>query len=107
MYIRGVFIRKKKNKSGSTSIHILEKKGNKNVLVKSIGSSSDPAQINQLFQQGQEFIENYRGQGIFDFHNKEETDWFDQSFKQIMEIALVGPEAVSYTHLTLPTKRRV
>jgi hypothetical protein len=40
-----MFIRKKKNKSGSVSVQLISKSSGKDKLVKRIGSSSDEQQI--------------------------------------------------------------
>ena len=52
----------RKNKTGSTSIQILKKVGRKNILVKTIGSSSDSEIIDQLYKEGLRFIEESMGQ---------------------------------------------
>lgn len=93
-YICRVFIRKKHNKSGSVSIQVLKKEGRKNVLIKSIGSSSDPKQINQLYEEARNYIDQLIGQTKMDLFSKEESDWFDNSFNQISNIALLGPDII-------------
>jgi GGDEF domain-containing protein len=46
-----MFIRKKPNKSGSISVQIIEKQGRHNRVIESIGCSSDPAEIDRLYEQ--------------------------------------------------------
>ena len=46
-----MFVRKKKNKSGSVSIQILQKIGRKNKLVKTVGSSNNQKEIEKLYQE--------------------------------------------------------
>ena len=43
-----MFIRKKKNRSGTTSVHIVEKHAGMYVLIKAIGSSNNPDDIDRL-----------------------------------------------------------
>ncbi len=43
-----MYIRRKKNKSGSISIYILEKQKGKQKLIKSMGSVNAESDINQL-----------------------------------------------------------
>lgn len=62
-----MFIRKKKNKSGTVSVQVITKLNGKSSLVKTIGSSSSAETIEQLFIQGQRFIESYSGQQVLDF----------------------------------------
>ena len=50
-YILGMFIRRKKNKSGTISVYILEKKNGKQNLIKPVGSSFDESEIFALEEQ--------------------------------------------------------
>ncbi|MDP2816642.1 MAG: hypothetical protein Q8O19_08195, partial [Rectinemataceae bacterium] len=43
-----MFVRKKKNASGTTSVHIVEKRAGTYTLIKAIGSSSNPDEIERL-----------------------------------------------------------
>jgi transposase len=56
-----MFIRKKKNPSGVVSIQIIDKSRGRYKVFKTIGSSSDPTEIDHLFQQGQKWIEQHNG----------------------------------------------
>ena len=51
-----MFVRKKKNRSGSTSVVIVNKDSGKSQYVKTIGISSDAQKINELYSQGKEYI---------------------------------------------------
>ena len=51
-----MFVRKKKNKSGSTSIQIIQKLNRNNKVVKTIGSSFDDNEIEILYKQAQEAL---------------------------------------------------
>jgi hypothetical protein len=57
-----MFIRKKKNRSGSVSIVVVDKSGHKFREKQTIGISSDPAEIERLCLEGQRWIHNYNGQ---------------------------------------------
>ena len=61
-----MFVRKKHNKSGSTSIQILQKVGRKNQVLRTIGCSSDPQEIERLYQQGKEESLRFYGPTLFD-----------------------------------------
>jgi transposase len=58
-----MFIRKKKNKSGSTSIQIISKNGGKYRVVKTIGNSFDESDILQLQDKGKFWIKQYLSEG--------------------------------------------
>lgn len=51
-----MFVRKKKNKSGSTSIQIIQKLKGKYTVVKSLGSSINEEEIEKIYRQAQETI---------------------------------------------------
>ena len=51
-----MFVRKKNNKSGSVSIQIIQKLHGKYQVIKTLGSSSDKQEIEQLYKQAQEAI---------------------------------------------------
>jgi transposase len=57
-----MFVRKKKNRSGSTSIVVVNKAYGRVNYIKTIGISSDEQEIEQLFRKGQEYIHNLGGQ---------------------------------------------
>lgn len=86
-----MFIRVKPNKSGSFSIQVLTKKGRKNVLVKTIGSSKDFAWIEQLKSDAHAFIEEQMGQAGFAFADNQ-PDWFGAILERIKSVQLLGPE---------------
>lgn len=66
-YFYSVFVRRKSNKSGVISIQIILKQNGKQKLIKTIGSSSDPSEVERLFQAGNVFIQGYKGQQFLNF----------------------------------------
>ncbi len=56
-----MFIRKKKNPSGVVSVQIIDKSRNSYKVFKTIGSSSDSAEIDKLFEQGQKWLAAHCG----------------------------------------------
>ena len=68
----GMFIRKLKNRSGKTYVQVIDKSSGKYKVLKSIGSSNDAGQIEQLVRKGNDWIEAYTGKMEFDFTGKEQ-----------------------------------
>ena len=64
-----MFIRKKKNPSGVISIQVIDKSNRKYKVIKTIGSSSNPQEINYLFNKGKQWIKNCIGQTELNFNN--------------------------------------
>lgn len=57
-----MFIRAKKNKSGSVSIQILNKENGRNHLVKTIGSATDHQEIDALKRKAQDVMDEMKSQ---------------------------------------------
>lgn len=87
-----MFVRKKLNKSGRVSIQVIEKVAGKSTLVKTIGSSCDPAQIDDLFTKGKQLIPVLKGQASLYFDKDNEDQLVNLFFNGIRELSLVGPE---------------
>ncbi len=85
-----MFVRKKKNKSGVVSIQIIEKRDGKSVLLKTIGSSAEPKEIQTLFEQGKVYVLQFGGQQVFQFEDEQQI--VDAHFKALRSFRLVGPE---------------
>jgi len=84
-----MFVRKKKNRSGLVSIQVIDKSSGKYKMVKTIGSSNEPTEIEKLYEQGKIFISSYEGQQSFDF----KTSNFSQQIKEsIKKIEIAGVE---------------
>jgi len=61
-----VFVRKKKNPSGVISVQVIDKSSGKYRVVKTIGSSSEPEEIKQLYLKGKKWMsERINGQDMF------------------------------------------
>lgn len=90
LFLVGMFVRKKKNKSGVVSIQVIEKHKGICVLVKTIGSSDDEQTINKLVEQGKQYILHYGGQRVFEFEDEQQV--VDAHFKALRSFRLVGPE---------------
>lgn len=88
----GMFVRQKRNKSGVISIQIIDKSCGKYQLLETIGSSSDPHQINLLVNKGKLRIKELSGQQDFNFDINSEQQLVDLFFNGIKQLRLVGPE---------------
>lgn len=90
-----MFVRKKKNKSGSVSIQIINKAGGKYKVVKTVGSSSDDCEIERLRIKAHETIPELIGQLTFDFRSKKDLiiDHFVKDLSSL-DIQVAGPELV-------------
>ena len=89
-----MFVRRKPNKSGVVSIQIIEKRSGKSTLVRTVGSSSDPKQVDELFEKGKRLIQEIIGQTSLHFDKHNEEQLVDLFFNGIRELSLVGPELV-------------
>lgn len=87
-----MFVRKKKNKSGSISIQIIDKSSGKYKVHKTIGSSNQPRKIDQLIKEGENYIQQITGVQEIDFN-----DYRTQAktvLDNIQSLKLIGLELV-------------
>lgn len=85
-----MFVRKKKNKSGVISVQVITKVDGKSKLVKTIGSSKDEGEIQQLVLKGKKFINEYAGQKTLDFTST--NNLIKSAFENITSHKEVGTE---------------
>ncbi len=80
-----MFVRKKPNKSGSTSVVVIEKRKGKACYLKTIGVSSDENEINEFYAQGKKWIKQQLGlRDMFLEHEQQEQEKQEQE-KAIVE----------------------
>ena len=90
-----MFIRKKRNKSGTVSVQIIDKSAGYKV-VKTIGASSNGDRISQFVKKARQFIYTSQGnQAVFSFETRT-----NQAIKQFLrqlsngQIRVIGPELI-------------
>jgi transposase len=67
-----MYLRKKKNKSGVISVQIIDKSSGRYKVIKTIGSSSNLSEVENLVIQGKQWIKQKEGILELDFTNNEE-----------------------------------
>ena len=79
-----MFVRKKKNKSGVVSVQIIDKNSGKYRMIKTIGSSKNLTEIENLVLKGKEWIKEKLGIIEIDFSNiKQSTEELLNNIEQI------------------------
>jgi transposase len=89
-----VFIRKKKNKSGSISIQIIDKSSGKFKIIKIIGCASDELEQKELLQQAYELLPSLNRQSQIAFTYTEDELFLKQLQQGLKKIFVVGPELI-------------
>ena len=84
-----MFVRKKKNQSGSVSVQIIKKINRTNKVIKTIGSSKDPDEIERLFHKGLYELPRLFGATLFDQIQEPSISELSND-----NIRIVGPELV-------------
>lgn len=84
-----MFVRKKKNRSGSVSIQIIQKVNRLNKVIKTIGSSSDPREIQRLYHCALYEMPRLYGATLFDAPQEANIANLSND-----NIRVVGPEVV-------------
>jgi len=89
-----VFVRKKENKSGSTSIHIVSKANGRYQILKAVGVSNEPQEIEKLYQKAKnEVVSLSKQSSLFIL----EKDLIIKNFVENLsnaQIRTIGPELV-------------
>lgn len=87
-----MFVWCKKNKSGSTSVQIIDKSSGKYKLIQSVGSSSDKTEIDFLISKANSIIKTYGGQSLLPFDQSLELQFVDTFMNSLDSMELIGPE---------------
>jgi len=84
-----MFVRKKINRSGSVSVQIIKKINRNNKVLKTIGSSSDPVEVEVLYQKALHELPRLYGNTLFD------SAW-EPKISELTndDIRIIGPELV-------------
>jgi transposase len=62
-----MFVRKKPNASGLVSVQVIDKSHGRYRVVKTIGASADPVEVDRMLREGKRFIQERTGVQEFDF----------------------------------------
>jgi transposase len=89
-----MFVRAKKNHSGSVSVQVIDKSSGSYKVIRTIGSSSDKDQIKVLKSLARDFIMNFEGQQTFSFGVPTDSAFFEAVYHSIRDVQLLGPELV-------------
>ena len=65
-----MFVRKKRNRSGSVSIAVVDKSKGRFREISQFGVANTEAEINVLVRQANDWIQRYAGQSLIDFDGK-------------------------------------
>lgn len=85
-----MYVRPKKNPSGVISVQIIDKSSGKYKLVHTVGSSSDPLEVQKLILLGKQWIKEKQGLLEIDFTN--ERNLTEQFLDRIQQITVSGTE---------------
>lgn len=89
-----MFIRKKKNKSGSISVQIIDTSGKANHLIKTIGSTKDQNKLKELLKEAHRFVSKYRKQEELEFSYKEDEKFLNSLKIGLSNISMIGPDLI-------------
>lgn len=90
-----MFVRKRKNRSGSTTIVVVDKSSGKFRELANFGSSSDPEEIKRLVDKARSYIEHFEGQQLIDFDGTAKAHEATEEFiGGIESVLLNGPQLI-------------
>ncbi len=85
-----MFVRKKKNPSGVVSVQVIDKSGGRYTMMKTIGSSANQTEVEQLVRQGHQWIANHSGQLPLDLDD--EVNHAEAFLESIDQITVAGTQ---------------
>jgi len=85
-----VFIRKKKNKSGSASIQIIDKSSGKYEVINTVGCTNNEQQEKDLIEQAYELLPTLTKQSSIDFTFPEDDIFLIQLQQGLKKTSLIG-----------------
>ena len=90
-----MFVSKSKNKSGSTSVRVMEKRGRRNVVVKSFGASKDATEIERLCRDAELYVRKRSGT-LYDLFNPIPQLGIEEFIAGLSnaQISVIGPELI-------------
>jgi hypothetical protein len=90
-----MFVREKKNKSGTVSIQIIDKSSGSYRVAKTVGKSSDPDEITYLRKKAYSIIPTLIGQTSIDFWSESTKD-FVRKLREVKtsQVSVEGPERI-------------
>lgn len=95
-----MFVRKKKNRSGSISVVVADKSSGKFTELKTIGVATSEEDIADLVVRGKDWISHYDGQQIIDFEctgerkKENEVSITDEVLSNIIQTSLRSPQTI-------------
>src|SRR5882757_5687141 len=87
-----MFVRKKPNKSGTVSVQIIDKSTGRYIVHHTIGSSSEPVEIDFLVNKAKRIILSISQQQLLPFDKKAELTFVDTFVNHLDSFSMVGPE---------------
>ena len=89
-----MFIRKKKNKSGSFSIQIIDKSSGEGKILKVFGCGKSDQEVRELMQKAYELLPYFNKQSQIDFPYSDDVVFLKQLREGVKKIFVVGPELI-------------
>jgi transposase len=90
----GMFVRQKKNRTGTISVQVIDKSSGKYKVIHTAGSSGDNSTINELVDQAHRYIKKLKGQYELDFFSGNDEQYYESVYENIKQVQLMGPELV-------------
>lgn len=89
-----MFIRKKRNKSGSYSFHIVRKEGRRQVLVRTVGTAATPERVDALALVAKQILAEITQQQAMNFVFDQDEKFITQLKDNIQSIRIAGADLI-------------
>ena len=89
-----MYVRRKKNRSGKISVQVIDTSGSTDRLIKTIGSSSDSFEVEQLVEQAHRWMSDYTGQQAIALEYEEDHRLLTAIHSSLRKVLLIGPDLI-------------
>ena len=89
-----MYVRKKRNKSGSISVQVLDTSGQYDKLIKTIGSTKDIQKLKKLVDEAHHYISEYSNQEEILFEYEEDKKFKEYLRAGLKDVQMIGPELI-------------
>jgi len=81
-----MFVRQKKNKTGTVSVQVIDKSSGKYKVAQTIGSSREQNEIILFIEQAKSYIKKIRRQGEIDFLLGDDDHYYQSVYDQTLKV---------------------
>ena len=89
-----VIVRKKKHRSGTVSVQVIDKSSGRSRVLYTVGSSKDIGEVGRLVDEAKRWIERYGGQQVLDLSQQDDRAFMTMLDRSKDQVQMLGQELI-------------